>query len=253
MILGKRKKGEPVDAKVLDAEHTTEAIRERLDADLKVSYLRDWIYGGIDGAVTTFAIVAGVVGADMGARVILILGLANLLADGFSMAAGNYSGTKAEVDDYERLRERERAHIATIPEGERREVREILRRRGFDGKMLEEATDRITAEEDRWIDVMMHEEYGLARVMRSPLKAAGHTFAAFLVCGSVPLAPFALGLPHPFTWATISTGIVFAGIGAMKSKWSLVPAWRSALETFIIGVAAAGVAYVVGLLLDKVV
>ncbi len=253
MALGKHKKSEPVDADQLDAEHTTQAIRDRLEAEPNVSYLRDWVYGGIDGAVTTFAIVAGVVGADMGARVILILGLANLLADGFSMAAGNYSGTKSEVEDYERLRERERAHIMAIPEGERREVREILRRRGFDGEMLEDATNRITANEERWIDVMMQEEYGLARVMRSPVKAAGHTFAAFLVCGSVPLIPFALGLPHPFTWATIATGIAFAAIGAMKSKWSLMPAWRSALETLAIGVAAAGVAYVVGLLLDKVV
>ena len=106
---------------------------------------------------------------------------ANLLADGFSMAAGNYSGTKSEVEDYERLRERERVHIRDIPDGERREVREILRRRGFDGDMLEDATDRITAHEERWIDVMMHEEYGLARVMRSPVKAAGHTFAAFVI------------------------------------------------------------------------
>ena len=62
-----------------------------------------------------------------------------------------------------------------------------------------------------------------------------------------------LGMAHPFTWATMATGIVFAGIGAMKSKWSLVPAWRSALETLAIGVAAAGVAYIVGRLLDQVV
>lgn len=253
MVPGKRKKSEPVDPDQLRAEHTTEAIRDRLDADRQVSYLRDWVYGGIDGAVTTFAIVAGVVGADLGARVILILGLANLLADGFSMAAGNYSGTQSEVEDYDRLRERERAHIREIPDGERREVREILRRRGFDGDILEDATDRITAHEERWIDVMMNEEYGLASVMRSPIKAAGHTFAAFVICGSVPLIPFALGVPNPFTWAAIATGIVFASIGAMKSRWSLVPAWRSALETLAIGILAAGVAYVVGLLLDKVV
>ena len=115
MVLGKRKNPEPIDPDQLHAEHTTEAIRDRLDADPKVSYLRDWVYGGIDGAVTTFAIVAGVVGADMGARVILILGLANLLADGFSMAAGNYSGTKSEVEDYERLRERYEISIEWSP------------------------------------------------------------------------------------------------------------------------------------------
>ena len=88
----------------LEHEHTVEAITARLAKDHQPNYLRDWIYGGIDGAVTTFAIVAGVVGANLSHSVIIVLGLANLLADGFSMAAGNYSGTKAEVDDLERLR-----------------------------------------------------------------------------------------------------------------------------------------------------
>ena len=74
----------------LEHAHTVEAISARLAKDPKVSYLRDWIYGGIDGAVTTFAIVAGVVGANLSSSVIIVLGLANLLADGFSMAAGNY-------------------------------------------------------------------------------------------------------------------------------------------------------------------
>ena len=244
---------EALDRAVLHGEHTTQAIRDRLASEPKISYLRDWVYGGIDGAVTTFAIVAGVVGASMSARVILILGLANLLADGFSMAAANYSGTKTEVDDYERLRERERAHIRAIPEGERREVREILRRQGFDGELLVKATDLITAREERWIDLMMQEEYGLSRNLRSPLRSAGHTFAAFVVCGSVPLIPFALALPRPFLLATVATGLVFIGIGAMKSRWSLVPAWRSALETLFIGATAAGVAYAVGRILDTIV
>ena len=110
----------------LDEEHTPAAIRERLAQLPKPSYLRDWVYGGIDGAITTFAIVAGVIGAELSARVILILGLANLLADGFSMAAGNYSATKSEVDDAKRLRAIEQHHIEAVPEGEREEVRQLL-------------------------------------------------------------------------------------------------------------------------------
>ena len=70
---------------VLEHEHTSDAIRDRLARPKTASYLRDWVYGGIDGAVTTFAIVAGVVGANFSPLVILILGFANLLADGLSL------------------------------------------------------------------------------------------------------------------------------------------------------------------------
>ena len=72
-----------------DHDHHPEAIRERLAIPPSVSYLRDWVYGGIDGSVTTFAIVSGVVGASLAPSVVLILGAANLFADGFSMAASN--------------------------------------------------------------------------------------------------------------------------------------------------------------------
>ncbi|HFD2274735.1 TPA: VIT1/CCC1 transporter family protein, partial [Legionella pneumophila] len=79
----------------LEHGHSQKEIRERLTQTPSQNYLRDWIYGGIDGVVTTFAIVSGVVGGQLSSLVILILGFANLLADGFSMAASNYLGTKS--------------------------------------------------------------------------------------------------------------------------------------------------------------
>src|SRR5208282_6306724 len=94
----------------LEHSHHADDIARRLAEDPPVSYLRDWIYGGIDGTITTFAIVAGVVGADMPGSVVLVLGLANLIADGFAMGAGNYSATKAEVDDFNRLLAVEQRH-----------------------------------------------------------------------------------------------------------------------------------------------
>lgn len=115
----------------LEHSHTREAIRARLARDPGISYLRDWIYGGMDGVITTFAVVAGVVGADLPSRVVLVLGLANLVADGFAMAAGNYSGTQAERDDYDRLLAVERKHIAVVPDGEREEIRQIFAGRAF--------------------------------------------------------------------------------------------------------------------------
>ena len=237
----------------LEVEHTPTAVSKRLSQPPKPSYLRDWVYGGIDGAVTTFAIVAGVVGAELGPRVILILGLANLLADGFSMAAGNYSGTKTEIDDYRRIEAIERYHIEQIPEGEREEVRQILANQGLSGNALEQATQSITADNDRWVNLMMREEYGLASEPRSPLVAALSTFVSFVLCGTVPLVPFAAGMSYAFETAAIATGVVFALIGALKSRWSLSPAWRSALETLMIGAMAAAVAYAVGVLLKGLV
>lgn len=235
-------------------EHTKEAIRRRFAADPRPSYLQDCVYGGIDGAVTTFAIVAGVVGASLESRVILILGLANLLADGFSMAAGNYSGSKSEQDDYRRLRAVEGAHIDQWPDGEREEVRELLRQQGLEeGPALETATQAITADRERWIDFMMQGEYGLGVARRIPLLAATATFLSFVVCGAAPLLPFAFGVPNAFLWSTVGTGIVFVIIGAVKSRWSMAPAWRSALETLGIGALAASVAYAVGYFLDAVI
>src|SRR5688500_20164740 len=81
----------------MEHEHSPEAIRRRLESGPTHNYLRDWIYGGIDGAVTTLAVVTGVAGAQLSPWIILVLGFANLLADGFSMAASNYLGTKAEI------------------------------------------------------------------------------------------------------------------------------------------------------------
>src|SRR5687768_8567475 len=105
----------------MEHEHSTEAIAARLAAGPQQNYLRDWIYGGIDGAVTTFVVVSGVVGARLSPWIILVMGFANLLADGFSMAASNFLGTKAEQEDLKRLEAIEYRHVDLEPEGEREE------------------------------------------------------------------------------------------------------------------------------------
>ncbi|MGI9412231.1 MAG: VIT1/CCC1 transporter family protein [Hyphomicrobiales bacterium] len=237
----------------LEHEHTVEAITERLARDHRPNYLRDWIYGGIDGAVTTFAIVAGVVGANLSHNVIIVLGLANLLADGFSMAAGNYSGTKAEVDDLKRLKMIERKHIKHAPDGEREEIRQILMTKGLAGDALEDAVAAITADEERWINTMLVEEYGVTLNSRSPIRAALSTFAAFFMCGAVPLVPFLVYLDNAFALAIGLTAIVFFAIGSAKSRWSLASWWWSGMETLVIGLVAAAVAYTIGFALKGLV
>lgn len=229
--------------------HTREAIRRRLAQAHRPSYLRDWVYGGIDGAVTTFAVVGGVAGAQLSPSIVIIVGLANIVADGFSMAASNYSATKTEVDDRRRLAEVERNHIALFPEGEREEVRQILASKGLAGAALEEAVAAITANEETWINTMLVEEYGLAPSIRSPLLAGAHTFLAFMLCGAVPLLPYLLGLATPLVWASALTAAVFFAIGSAKSLWSLDHWTKSGAETLVIGLGAAAMAYLVGHLL----
>ena len=137
----------------LEHDHSPEAIRERLSAGPRHSYIRDWVYGGIDGSVTTFAVVSGVVGASLSPVVILILGFANLVADGFSMAASNYLGTKAEQEDFKRLEVIEYRHVDTNPEGEREEVRQIFTEKGFEGEDLERVVELITSDRTRWVRI----------------------------------------------------------------------------------------------------
>jgi VIT1/CCC1 family predicted Fe2+/Mn2+ transporter len=233
----------------LEHSHTPSAIAKRLHHGPHVSYLRDWVYGGIDGTVTTFAVMAGVVGANLSAGIVIILGLANLLADGFSMAAANFTGTKAERDEYEQLRHMEERHVALVPEGEREEVRQIFRAKGFDGEALETAVNVITKHREQWIDTMMADEHGLPATIRSPLKAALMTFIAFVLCGSLPLLPYALELQSPEIPSVVMAGASFFSIGSLRSRWSPAPWWRAGIETFAIGMVAAGVAYLVGYLL----
>lgn len=230
----------------MEHEHNHEAIRQRLAAGPNHSYLRDWVYGGIDGTVTTFAIVSGVVGARLSPGVILILGGASLIADGFAMAAGNYLATRAEDDEFQYAEAVERRHIESFPDGERDEVREILRGLGIFGDLLERVVAAVTADHDRWVRMMLREEYGLPAAVRSPWRAAGSTFSAFLLCGLVPLVPFLAGLKSAFWVASMATSLTFVLIGALKSRWSIQPWWYSSLGTLAVGGGAAAVAYAIG-------
>lgn len=233
-----------------DHGHSLDEVRARIEEAPRNDDLRDAIYGGIDGAVTTFAIVSGVAGAGLSSFVIIALGIANVLADGFSMAAGNYSGTKSDLDNLERLRRIEARHIELYPDGERLELREILRAKGLSGPVLDEATETIAQNRKAWIDLMLVEEYGVSPASPSPLRAAVVTFFAFLATGMVPLIPFILALPDPFAISIVATLATFFAIGAAKSIWSSSAWWRSGLETLLIGGTAAGIAYAVGTLFD---
>ncbi|MCP4998682.1 MAG: hypothetical protein GY933_07940 [Hyphomicrobiales bacterium] len=139
------------------------------------------------------------------------------------MAASNYSGTKADVDNVNRLRKIERQHIERIPEGEREQGRQILRAKGIQGNVLEQAVTAVTADEKTWIDLMLIDEYGVSSNSSAPFLAAPATFVAFMLCGIVPLLPFLISLPNPFDVTAVITGGTFFAIGTAKSRWTLSP------------------------------
>lgn len=234
----------------MEHEHSTEAIKRRLARGPQHNYLRDWIYGGIDGSVTTFAVVSGVAGARLSPWIILVMGFANLFADGFSMAASNYLGTKAEHEDLQRLEAVENRHIDMEPEGEREEVRQIFQQKGFAGEDLRRIVQLITADRRRWVRTMLTEEYGLPYEVRSPWIAALSTFSSFFVCGLIPLLPYLFQSRNAFVLSVIVTGAVFFAIGSAKSRWSTASWLRSGLVTLSVGVIAASLAYAAGAILS---
>lgn len=250
--MGKRRQA----LRFLEHDHSPESIALRLAERPRQSYLRDWVYGGIDGAVTTFAIVAGVVGAGLDRRTILVLGAANLLADGFSMAAGNFLGTRAEIEEREAIESYEKGQIRANPGGEKEEVRQALMRQGLKSPELESATERICSESERWVRYMLTEEYGLSLATRSPFRAAAGTFAAFGLAGLVPLLPYffgpdLLGAGSSLSVSVALTCAVFFAIGSIRSRWSLSSPWSAGLMTMVIGSLSAALAFVVGAALGK--
>lgn len=233
-------------------EHEPEVIAARLQGEKSQSYLKDLVYGAVDGAVTTFAVVSGVAGAELGPKIVVILGMANLLADGFSMAVANFLGTQAEQERNAKLKEKEKQHIKVYPEGEREEIRQIFIQKGFHGEALKEIVDTITSDNELWINTMLQDEHGVALSLPSPYKAGLTTFIAFAIAGFIPLLPFITDFyfqntfQNVFVWSSVLTILSFLLIGSIKSFFVLKTYLRCAIETLLLGVFAAGLAYWVG-------
>jgi len=246
------------DAAALAPEHTPAGVRARLNSPPPPSRLRDFVYGAIDGIVTTFAVVAGVAGAGLSNRVIIILGVANLIADGFSMAVSNFLGTRAEQQQRERVRREEERHIALVPEGEQEEIRQIFAAKGFTAAELDRVVEVITADRQVWLDTMMTDELGYGSDSSDPLRAAAATLAAFVALGFLPLAVFVADLiapgdiAAPFAWSAALTAVAFFAVGTLKGRFVGRPPWRSGVETLAVGGAAAALAFGVGALLQGV-
>ena len=229
----------------LEHEHSPSAIRKRIEAN-QHSYLGDAVLGAIDGVVTTFAVIAGVIGGGFSATVAIVLGVSNLIADGFSMAVSNYQASKSELEQVEQARRMEERHIEMAPEGEREEIRQIFALKGFTGNDLEKIVDVITSNRKIWVDTMLTEELGLRTDTPNPRQAAMTTFVAFVVIGFLPIVPFFVAdtaSSTPFIASAIITGACFFGVGLVKGIALGQPFFKSAFETLLHGGIAAAIAF----------
>lgn len=215
-------------------------------------YVKSLVYGGLDGIITTFAVVAGVAGASLSASVVLILGLANLIADGLSMAIGDYLSTKAENEYARAERERERWEVEHYPEGERREMIELYIGKGIGREDAETVTAILSKHRDAWVSIMMVEELGIVESEESPLRNALVTFGSFAVFGFVPLLAYVVfrffpGLQGQSFWVSSAlTGLTLFTLGALKVRITNRNWLASGLEMLLVGGLAAAAAYGIG-------
>jgi len=243
----------PEDSHNEDNLHHQKGFLKRYEA-----YLGEFVYGGIDGSVTTFAVVAGAVGAGLDSSIIIILGFANLLADGFAMSVGAYVSSKSEKDNYQKHKQVEYWEVENLPEVETEEIRDIYRAKGFEGELLEQIVAVITADKHRWVDVMMKEELNMIEETKSPVKMGAVTYFAFLLIGVIPLLTYVWDYVRPidgnlFFIASTLTAAGFVIIGIFKTYVTKTKIWKGILETLTLGAIAAFVAYFVGDLLEHLI
>lgn len=221
-------------------------------------YIKSIVYGGLDGIVTTFAVVAGSVGGELALKVILILGFSNLLADGFSMAVGDYLSTKSQNEYEKMIRQNEQLEIATHHEQEVKRMKESFVDQGVEKEDADLIVKTLAKYEKPFIKQVRKEKYGTDSVEELPLKNALATFLSFSLFGVVPLLTYVFSLRLPiliqnsFLIASILTGITLFILGAVKSKINHSNWLKSGIEMLVVGGLAAVVAYVVGVVLGNI-
>lgn len=228
-----------------------EALHHRHTAG---KYIGDFVYGANDGIITTFAVVAGAVGASLSPVVIVILGFANLFADGISMGASNFLGGRSEQDYAKAQREKESWEIDHLRPLEVEEIREIFEKKGFKGKELDHAVKVVIGNREVWLDTMMRDELNIIEDPENdPKKHAFATFIAFIVAGFIPLIPYLIPVSFSFVLSSIVGALTLFVVGALRSLLTTISWFRGGFEMLAVGSAAAAVAYFVGAFVQKLV
>jgi vacuolar iron transporter family protein len=212
------------------------------------SSLSDVILGGQDGLVNVLGVILGVAAATEDARVVLVAGFAATLAESISMAGVAYTSTVAKGELYESERAREYRHLRDAPNLERDEVRQIYQRKGFDGRVLDQIVDTITANPDVWVAVMMAEEHQLTPIDRKAALRSSFVVGASAIVGSlIPLVPFiAVPVNMGMLLAIGLSAVALFVVGAVKARRTVGRPARSGFELMMIGIVSAMVGWAVG-------
>ncbi|MFA7325595.1 MAG: VIT1/CCC1 transporter family protein [Candidatus Kapaibacterium sp.] len=223
-------------------------------------YLSEIVYGGIDGSVTTFAVVAGAVGADLGSSVILILGFANLVADGFSMAVGAYLSSKATHEKFHKIEEMVENSYESHRNNDRNKIEEIYKSKGLTGDLLEKITIETVSNKKLYIDFKMKEVNEMIHPELTSFNIAIATFISFFIVGLIPLSfyiyEFIVDIKsndNSFLISCIFTSIAFMLIGYFKSYITNRNKIKSILETLSLGAIAASLSYILGSFLEGMI
>ena len=219
-------------------------------------YLKEIIYGGNDGIVTTFAVVAGFTGAQaanlpaFSFLTVLLFGLANLFADAASMGLGNFLSLRSEKDMYKAEEARELSEIRTSPEKEKEETKAILLAKGFSDEHAEQLTKIYATNESYWLQFMMNHELEMSNPTKeNPILTGLATFTAFIAFGFIPLLPYILltnNLATAFLYSSFTTFGALVLLGLLRWRTTKENLMRSVLEIVTIGGVSASIAYFVG-------
>lgn len=216
--------------------------------------VRDVVIGMSDGLTVPFALAAGLSGAVDNSFVVLVAGIAEMAAGSMAMGLGGYLAARSEADTYHSELAREHTEVQSVPEVEAQEVRDIFRGYGLDGTALESAVQAVRSSPEGWVRFMMREELGLEEPdpKRAP-RSAATIGLSYIAGGLLPLSPYALGLPLSvaFFWSIGVTLLALLAFGAAKARFTGVPMLRGALQTAVVGGAAAAVAYALARLVSQ--
>jgi len=224
-------------------------------------HIKSIVFGGLDGIITTFAVVAGGIGGKLSVDTILILGFSSVLADAISMGVGDALSTKSENEYILAERNREAWEFKNNPKGEIDEMVDLYVQKGCDREDAQIIVEKMAKYKDFFINVMMAEELELQvpDEDENPWVDGGVTFLSFVFFGTIPLLAFAvlygiqLSLADQFLISCILTGLALFGLGVVKSKFTKKPWWWAGLEVFSLGSCVAGLAYFVGWFMEEIV
>ncbi|MEX2550625.1 MAG: VIT1/CCC1 transporter family protein [Nitriliruptoraceae bacterium] len=213
--------------------------------------LRAAVFGVNDGLVSNFALIMGMAGGTGQADVVLLAGVAGLVAGAGSMAAGEWVSVRSQRELYEHELAVEAWELEQFPDDERHELELIYRAKGLADDQAATVADAIMANPAVALDTLAREELGLdPSELGSAWTAAISSFLAFAVGAIVPLVPFLVAAGRGAVIASaLASGIALAGVGAAISLFTGRSTWRSALRMVLIGGGAALATYLIGSLI----